>query len=315
MKQQHLYVFSYIVMSCLAITPLKVAQASSTSGDITDTGASSENINNFSVENETDISVENKNKIKSNYSLQLETGENSVKNTTEIDGDVASGDITLEVSEENRTPESSSSIISIGDGEFSAQSSISSTGYASENENNVSISESHSISEKNATNINTQIDTDFSTGGTQIRDVTRIGSITSGSISVSLDLSTSPGGGVTPEPTPTVNPSPSPSPGPTSAPEPRPTVIPEGRGGAPDVPVTVAITSPAPSGVGGMIEAEIADLGRGGGFFATGARNPLVAFGLPLVLLTSGWFVRKRYASLRDFISRFITLLQGRSPG
>ena len=179
---------SWLIIAFMATGPaFSFAHASDSSLSNDTTGSNSDNTNKVDQVGSFSFTVSNNGSAENNIDLNLNTGDNSISNNTEV-GDITTGDVSVDANVENSINQGEVTIPDMGNGLTSVTSENSLTGANSENENKINIDYSTDIKIENISSAKNDFDLDLNTGRNQISGNTVVGDITTGSIKVSIGL-------------------------------------------------------------------------------------------------------------------------------
>jgi hypothetical protein len=247
---------------------LSVAIASDVDSTNNQTGPNSSNDNSVSESNKTSVSVKNDTNINNQYTLKLNTGENTAKNNTNLNG-TSTGNIGFTVNTTNSANNGGPQLAGLSNDTTHISSTNSNTGPDSRNNNSVSQSNSIKYTEKNTSNVLNTLIVHANTGKDNVSNNTNAGGFHTGNIFVNIDVKNDTNNHIN---------------------NPKPGM----GGGNPNIPPTNSTTTPKPTDASKSPITLMPIGGKGGGGFvpAGGDSLPYVV-GLMMILLVGTVWTKK----------------------
>jgi len=199
-----------VVIGMVIAVPFPAAASADLSN--TGTGGDSSNTNSVTADTSVETTVTNSADITQNFTLNLNTGGNTITNNSEV-GDVATGDVQYDIQSETTAndtkiafsdPTVGANASSLGSGDMTLSNSH--TGSDSSSTNIVNQTSNKLLTLSNNLSVNNTVSLSANTGGNTVANNTKVGTISTGSISGQIAMSTTgntvdiggKGGGVTP---------------------------------------------------------------------------------------------------------------------
>lgn len=185
-------------LMALALVGMTASPALALEGDFTNdtTGANSTNNNTATQDSTVTINITNTGNVTNEINVDLNTGGNSITDNTEV-GDVTTGDVAFDATVETNVNDvdlSLQGMMAEAELAMSSTNSITSTnrntGANSTNNNNTDVTTDYTLDIQNDLNVVNSYNLAIDTGNNTIARNTKVGDITTGSIDVSLNSST-----------------------------------------------------------------------------------------------------------------------------
>lgn len=184
----HFVRISVSILACISLIAPQLVHASDVDASLNNdqTGFNSENINEASVSQDTNITVRNDADVNTDVRMNLNTGGNRVSRNTVVE-DVSTGDIDFSLTAQTTANQNQGvPTLSANGGTVTLESNNSLTGARSSNVNTINKDSDTTIRLSNIVNKNQNFTADLNTGNNRIEENTLVGSVRTGNISVDI---------------------------------------------------------------------------------------------------------------------------------
>jgi hypothetical protein len=172
----------------LTATPVFAAQSVDVSGENVETGANSDNVNRFDIDNDGDVRVDNTGNVNNSATADVDTGGND-QNRNTTSGDLETGSVDASTEWENVVNEGAG-LCGCPDGEVEIDADFRNelTGFNSDNRNILDVDMDGDMRVENLANIANSLGLTANTGGNDQNQNTTAGDMTTGDVTLTSEI-------------------------------------------------------------------------------------------------------------------------------